>query len=65
MASGTRDRLLDAAAAVLLRDGAHALTLEAVAAQAVPCLHVPDEKWNFKAKHRIHDCESMRRSGRK
>lgn len=34
MAAGTRDRLLDAAAAVLLRDGAHALTLEAVAAQA-------------------------------
>ena len=34
MAAGTRDRLLDAAAAVLLREGAHALTLEAVAAQA-------------------------------
>ena len=34
MASGTRDRLLDAASTVLLRDGAHALTLDAVAAEA-------------------------------
>jgi AcrR family transcriptional regulator len=34
MAAGTRDRLLDAASAVLLREGAHALTLEAVAAEA-------------------------------
>lgn len=31
---GTRTRLLDAASAVLLRDGPHALTLEAVAAEA-------------------------------
>ena len=34
MAAGTRDRLLDAASRVLLRDGAHALTLEAVAGEA-------------------------------
>ncbi len=34
MAAGTRERLLEAASAVLLRDGAHAMTLEAVAAQA-------------------------------
>ena len=30
----SRERLLDAASAVLLRDGAHAMTLEAVAAEA-------------------------------
>ncbi len=34
MAGATRERLLDAASAVLLRHGAHAMTLEAVAAEA-------------------------------
>jgi AcrR family transcriptional regulator len=34
LTGGTRERLLDAAAGVVRRDGAHALTLEAVAAEA-------------------------------
>jgi AcrR family transcriptional regulator len=60
VARGTRDRLLDAASAVLLRDGAHAMTLEAVAAEAgvskggllyhfpgkAPLLDALVERWN-------------------
>jgi AcrR family transcriptional regulator len=34
LTGGTRERLLDAAAGVVRRDGAHALTLDAVAAEA-------------------------------